>query len=152
MLTVASYLGLSFYSFSITGVSVLFKQRFGGVPQLQAQKKKVGHVVHQVKDKKHIFYLVSKQRACSRPSYADLELCFVELMKSCTKFNVKTLAIPCELGDGLEVLETKYVKEILIKTFGGEISFKPFRFLVFCFFDLLFCRQVGMERLSCTDS
>ncbi|GAB5585373.1 ADP-ribose glycohydrolase oard1 [Umbelopsis nana] len=101
------------------GVSMLFKQHFGGVPHLQAQKKSVGHIVHQVKDRKHIFYLVSKQRVCSRPSYADLELCFVELLKLCAKFNVKTLAIPGELGEGLEILEDKCVKEILIKTFGA---------------------------------
>lgn len=110
-----------FHSNSI-GVSMLFKQHFGGVPHLQAQKKSVGHIVHQVKDRKHIFYLVSKQRVCSRPSYADLELCFVELLKLCAKFNVKTLAIPGELGEGLEILEDKCVKDILIKTFGGKMQ------------------------------
>ncbi|KAH8553513.1 hypothetical protein BGW37DRAFT_262634 [Umbelopsis sp. PMI_123] len=116
---------------TITGISALFKQRFGGVTQLQSQKKKVGHVVHQVNDRKHIFYLVSKQRACSRPSYADLELCFFELRKYCAKFNVKTLAIPYELGEGLEVLESKFVKEILIKTFGGKILYTRHLSLLF---------------------
>lgn len=99
---------------------MLFRKHFGGIPHLQAQKKTVGHIAHQVKDRKHIFYLVSKQRACSRPTYADLELCFVELLKLCAKFKVKTLAIPFELGEGLEMLDSKYVKEILMKTFGGN--------------------------------
>lgn len=55
-------------------------------------------------------------------------MCLVELRKTCEKLGVNHLALPRELGTGLEGLQEKYIKDVLFTAFNG----KPAYILFFC--------------------
>lgn len=102
------------------GIFGAFRQKYGNqLAQVQAQKKGVGQVVCLSHGQRHVFYLITRQKAYNKPSYADIEMCLVELRKSCEKNGVFNLALPRELGAGLEGLQEKYIKEALFTTFSG---------------------------------
>ncbi|KAI7869015.1 hypothetical protein BDF14DRAFT_1786936 [Spinellus fusiger] len=102
------------------GISCIFRQRFGGIQQLQAQKKSVGQVAClPLRSRQYAFYLITRPKIYNRPNYADLEACLTELRRVCESLGVLSLAIPHELGTGLDVLQEKYVKDALFKIFSG---------------------------------
>lgn len=70
---------------------------------------------------RHVFFLITRQKSYNKPSYSDIEMCLVELRKSCEKYGVYNLALPRELGAGLEALQEKYIKETLFTVFSGNI-------------------------------
>lgn len=47
-------------------------------------------------------------------------MCLVELRKACEKLGVYQLALPRELGAGLEGLQEKYIKDVLFTVFHGK--------------------------------
>ncbi|KAI9020175.1 hypothetical protein CLU79DRAFT_836223 [Phycomyces nitens] len=101
-------------------ISATFRQKFGNVHQLQAQKKSVGQVAClSLGQRRHVFYLITRPRIYNRPSYADLEACLIALRNTCESLGVLSLAIPQELGTGLDALQEKHVKDYLFKTFSG---------------------------------
>ncbi|KAI8384300.1 uncharacterized protein BYT42DRAFT_256178 [Radiomyces spectabilis] len=102
------------------GIAVAFRQQFGGLQQLQAQKKSVGQVAHlAISPKRHVFYLITRHKAYNKASYGDLERCLMELRKMCETLGVLHLALPHELGVGLDGFQEKYVKEVIFKVFHG---------------------------------
>lgn len=58
------------------GIAVRFKNLFGRVDELRAQEKDVGQVAVLPPlvdgDKRHIFYLITKERYFGKPTYATL--------------------------------------------------------------------------------
>ncbi|KAG0174217.1 hypothetical protein DFQ28_000015 [Apophysomyces sp. BC1034] len=101
------------------GIAAVFRQRFGGIHQLQAQKKSVGQVAHLAIQKRHVFYLITRAKVYNKSSYADLEACMIELRNSCESLGVWSLVLPRELGAGLDGLQEKHIKDILFKAFHG---------------------------------
>ncbi|KAI9265725.1 hypothetical protein EDC94DRAFT_658021 [Helicostylum pulchrum] len=97
------------------GVTGSIRQRLAN--QLsQVQKKSVGQVGYfTVQQKRHVFYLVTRQKSYNKPSVNDIETCFIELRKLCDKLNVFNLALPREL----EGLQEKYLKDVLFNVFQG---------------------------------
>ncbi|KAL0087752.1 hypothetical protein J3Q64DRAFT_1459920 [Phycomyces blakesleeanus] len=103
------------------GISATFRQKFGNVHQLQAQKKSVGQVAClSLGQRRHVFYLITRPKIYNRPSYADLEACLIALRNACENLGVLSLAIPQELGTGLDALQEKYVKDYLFKIFSAQ--------------------------------
>ena len=104
----------------LLGVTGAFRQKYAKqIAQLQAQKKTVGQVAFVAVQKHHVFFMITRQKAYNKPSYADIEMCLVELRKACEQLGVLELALPRELGAGLEGLQEKYIKEALFTVFGG---------------------------------
>ncbi|CAO3653412.1 unnamed protein product [Mucor hiemalis] len=103
------------------GITGAFRQRYGNqVPQIQAQKKTVGQVAAiAIQQNRYVFYMITKQKSYNKPNYADIEMCLVELRKACEKLGVNQLALPRELGAGLEGLQEKYIKDVLFTAFNG---------------------------------
>ncbi|KAI8079369.1 hypothetical protein BDF21DRAFT_452558 [Thamnidium elegans] len=97
------------------GVTGSIRQRLAN--QLsQAHKKSVGQVGYfTLQQKRHVFYLVTRQKSYNKPSVNDIETCLIELRKVCEKLNVYNLALPREL----EGLQEKYLKDVLFNVFQG---------------------------------
>lgn len=94
-----------------------FRQKISNqLSMVQAQKKSVGQVASIAHGQRHFFFLITRQKSYNKPSYADFEMCLVELRKSCEKLGVLNLAFPRELDSGLQ---EKYVKEALFTVFNG---------------------------------
>lgn len=97
-----------------------FRQKISNqLSMVQAQKKSVGQVASIAHGQRHFFFLITRQKSYNKPSYADFEMCLVELRKSCEKLGVLNLAFPRELDSGLQ---EKYVKEALFTVFNGMCS------------------------------
>jgi hypothetical protein len=108
------------------GITGAFRQRYGyQLSQLQAQNKTVGQVASiPIQQKRYVFYLITRQKSYNKPNYSDIEMCLVELRKACEKLGVYQLALPRELGAGLEGLQEKYIKDVLFTVFNGSLSLK----------------------------
>jgi hypothetical protein len=101
----------------------MIRQKYGN--QLsQVPKRTVGQVTAITQGQRHIFFLITRQKSYNKPSYSDIESCLVELRKSCEKNRVLSLAIPRELGDGLEGLQEKHIKQVLFTVFSGTLAIK----------------------------
>ena len=94
-----------------------FRQKISNqLSMVQAQKKSVGQVASVAHGQRHFFFLITRQKSYNKPSYADFEMCLVELRKHCEKLGVLNLAFPRDLDGGLQ---DKYVKEALFTVFNG---------------------------------
>lgn len=115
------------------GVTNAFRQRYGN--QLSAQKKTVGQVAFiATQHKRHVFYLIITLKSYNKPNYSDIETCLVELRKLCEQLGVNNLALPRELGVGLQ---EKYIKDVLFNVFQGTFFF--FSSFYLCYINI-FCR------------
>lgn len=95
-----------------------FRQKISNqLSMVQAQKKSVGQVASIAHGQRHFFFLITRQKSYNKPSYADFEMCLVELRKHCEKLGVLNLAFPRELDAGLQ---EKHVKEALFTVFNGK--------------------------------
>ncbi|KAI8879453.1 hypothetical protein K501DRAFT_336061 [Backusella circina FSU 941] len=102
------------------GITGAFRQRFSSLlPQLQAQKKTVGQVASLSIQKRFVFYLITRPKTYNKTNLGDIEMCLMELRKACEKHGVYNLALPRELGAGLENLPEKYIKDVLFTVFQG---------------------------------
>jgi hypothetical protein len=86
------------------GIGVLFKERFGGVPQLIAQRQCPGGVAKLQTADRFIFYLVTKAKFYHRPTYATLTESLTKMRDLCLDLGVKSVSMP-KIGCGLDELE-----------------------------------------------
>lgn len=98
------------------GIAVEFKHRFGRLPELCAQKPKVGGVVsltHQMPTgRKEIYYLITKAKYWGKPTYKTLESSLRTMCAHATTNDISSIAIP-KIGCGLDRLSWPRVKAIL---------------------------------------
>lgn len=106
------------------GIARKFKTTFGSVKELLAQKKGIGQVAvlehHDEKDtdsKRFVYYLITKQRYFHKPTMESLEKSLVDMREHCLSHQVTRLAIP-RLGCGLDRLDWKDVKQLIVKVFA----------------------------------
>ncbi len=97
----------------------LFRNKFGGVEELLAQKKTIGEVAFLKRNNRYIYYLITKKHSFEKPTYKSLKNTLKALRKLCLKQNVKHLAIPA-IGCGLDCLNWDYVKFLLYKQFRNS--------------------------------
>lgn len=56
------------------GIAVAFRDKFGRIDELKQQGKRAGGVAILKDDSRFIYYLISKNKTYSKPTYADLLL------------------------------------------------------------------------------
>jgi O-acetyl-ADP-ribose deacetylase (regulator of RNase III) len=103
------------------GIALLFKQRFGGVDVLRAQRKQTGEVavLQPSPGGRFVYYLVTKPRWMNKPTYEDLSSSLMAMRAHCTKNNVKHVAMP-RIGCGLDGLDWTKVKSLISNIFCHE--------------------------------
>lgn len=101
------------------GIAVEFKRRFGGVAELKEDVEAgadIGSCLVLDRGRRHVFYLLTKERARDKPTYEDLEEALTDLAQLCADLKVRRLAMP-KIGCGLDKLRWGRVKAILADVF-----------------------------------
>lgn len=101
------------------GIAVLFKQAFGRVDELKAQKVGVGGVAVLDAGPRFIYYLITKPRYFDKPTYDTLAASLVCMREHMTATGTKAISMP-ELGCGLDGLEWPQVHALLRQVFEGS--------------------------------
>jgi len=101
------------------GIAIEFKTKFGGVVELKAQGKQIGEVAVLKRDKRYVYYLITKESYWHKPTYSDLRKSLECLLSHCVQYGVKKLAIP-RIGCGLDGLFWSEVKSILQEIFWAS--------------------------------
>ena len=104
------------------GIALIFKQKFGGVDELQKQNKKVGEVAVLERNGRYIYYLITKEKYYNKPTYDTLRQTLVTMVDHMVKNNVKVVSMP-RIGCGLDKLIWDKVKVIIEEvTLGKSIK------------------------------
>lgn len=104
------------------GIALEFKKRFAGVDDLKKQGKLVGECAQLQRDKRFIFYLITKSLYWHKPTYRDLEKSLGDLKFVCEREKIYHVAIP-RIGCGLDQLNFDKVCTIIQKIFAdGNIK------------------------------
>lgn len=98
------------------GIAVQFKSRYQGLPELRRQHPIVGGCCYLERDRRFIYYLVTKARYNYKPTYDTLKSSLLVMKEFITRDGVKKLAIP-RIGCGLDRLQWNKVREILEEVF-----------------------------------
>ena len=101
------------------GIAVLFKQKFGGVHDILAQKVEPGGVAVLRRGERFIYHLVTKYRYWHLPSYKTLMQSLEAMRNHCRQNGVTKLAMPC-IGCGIDRLAWDLVESIIKSVFSRE--------------------------------
>ncbi|KAH8320189.1 hypothetical protein KR067_002732, partial [Drosophila pandora] len=101
------------------GIAVKFKQVYGQVDELRAQKAASGEVAVLKDDQRYIYYLVTKPQSWGKPTYESLQASLEQMREHMRKNGINQLAIP-RIGCGIDGLEWEKVSNILEYVFGQE--------------------------------
>ncbi|XP_012252868.2 uncharacterized protein LOC105684241 isoform X2 [Athalia rosae] len=103
-----------------SGISVMFRNKFQSVGKLLDQRVKPGGVAH-IQNKRHIFYLVTKELSSEKPTKRTMKSSLDELYKKCRSFRITELAMP-KIGCGRDGLIWDNVKEMLEQIFIDDFT------------------------------
>ena len=78
--------------------------------------KDVGQVAILKRERRFVYYLITKPKYFDKPTYATLESSLVCMRKHCVDNNVQNLCMP-RIGCGLDRLEWNKVEAMLVKLF-----------------------------------
>ena len=98
------------------GIAKRFREKFQGLSELRAQNLSVGKAGVLYRDKRPLFYLVTKDRVFEKPSYESLEKSLVSMRDELVDSGWSTLAIP-KIGCGIDSLQWEKVEGIIRKVF-----------------------------------
>ncbi|XP_023163417.2 ADP-ribose glycohydrolase OARD1 isoform X2 [Drosophila hydei] len=101
------------------GIAVKFKEIYGHLDELHAQKARSGELAVLKDDERYIYYLVTKSQSWSLPSYESLQSSLEKMRDHMVKNNVHKLAIP-RIGCGIDGLQWDKVTAILNDVFQRE--------------------------------
>ena len=84
------------------GIAIEFRRRFKCIEDLIKQEKNVGEVAYlkvsnlnrQTLESRYIYYLITKERYCDKPTYKSLTASLLYLRELLLKHRVKCLCIP----------------------------------------------------------
>eukprot|EP01083_Nonionella_stella_P163458 538064_1 len=103
------------------GIAKLFKQKFGGVSELKHQSKKIGECGVLLRDKRFIYYLITKEKYWNKPTYMSLRQSLESMRHHARNNNVKHIAMP-RIGCGLDKLVWSKVEDIVNDVFSDSHS------------------------------
>ncbi|KAH8370621.1 hypothetical protein KR093_004349, partial [Drosophila rubida] len=101
------------------GIAVKFKEVYGKLDELRAQKAGSGEVAVLKDDQRYIYYLVTKPQSWGKPTYASLQSSLEQMREHMLKNDINKLAIP-RIGCGIDGLEWDKVSALLNQVFGQE--------------------------------
>ncbi|KAH8295780.1 hypothetical protein KR018_008763, partial [Drosophila ironensis] len=101
------------------GIAVKFKQVYGKVDELRAQKASSGEVAVLKDEDRYIYYLVTKPQSWGKPTYESLQASLEQMREHMRQNNINKLAIP-KIGCGIDGLEWGKVNSVLEYVFGNE--------------------------------
>ncbi|KAM9855146.1 ADP-ribose glycohydrolase OARD1 [Aulostomus maculatus] len=94
------------------GIAVMFKQKFKGVAELKEQKKQPGECAVLRRDRRFVYYLITKKRAFHKPTYDSLRHSLEDMKLHCVRNGISRISMP-RIGCGLDQLKWERVSEIL---------------------------------------
>lgn len=101
------------------GIAVQFRERFGGVEQMKAQRPAVGAVVSLPRGETHrVYALVTKARSSDKPTYDDLRAALDNLAKDMARRGLYKVAFP-KLACGLDGLDWNVVQRLIVEAFDS---------------------------------
>jgi O-acetyl-ADP-ribose deacetylase (regulator of RNase III) len=99
------------------GIAKIFREKYG-VDGLAEQLAQVGDLaVMPIPDNKYIFYLVTKNLAYEKPTYANLKESLIGLAEICKALKLGSVSMP-KIGCGLDGLEWVQVSKIIEEVFA----------------------------------
>ncbi|KAF0035738.1 hypothetical protein F2P81_011050 [Scophthalmus maximus] len=84
------------------GIALVFRQRFRGEEELKEQKKLTGQCAVLKRDRRFVYYLITKKKARHKPTYDSLTLSLEDMRSHCVKNGVTRISMPrvCEPAEG----------------------------------------------------
>ncbi|XP_038577990.1 ADP-ribose glycohydrolase OARD1 [Micropterus salmoides] len=98
------------------GIAVMFKKKFKGVGELKEQKKLTGQCAVLQRDRRFVYYLITKKKASQKPTYDSLRQSLDDMKSHCALNGVTRISMP-RIGCGLDRLQWERVSEILEQVF-----------------------------------
>lgn len=98
------------------GIAVMFKKEFKGVEELKEQRKLMGECAVLKRDKRFVYYLITKKRYNQKPTYDSLRLSLEDMRSHCELNGVARVSMP-RIGCGLDRLQWDKVSVILEQVF-----------------------------------
>lgn len=98
------------------GIAVEFRKRFKNVSELKGQNPTIGSVVYLRMPTRFVFYLVTKERYCDKPTYESLTQALQSMKSICESNNIHCISLP-KIGCGLDGLSWENVSPILQQLF-----------------------------------
>lgn len=102
------------------GIAVLFKKKFGRVPELKAQNAKIGECAILTRKAStttaFIYYMITKARYFHKPTYTSLRQSLEYTKNHMVAHHQTELKMP-RIGCGLDGLEWKQVRRLIQETF-----------------------------------
>jgi len=101
------------------GIAVLFRNKFGGIEDLKSQKKKPGEVAVLKHGTRFVYYLITKEKAFHKPTYATLLKSLEATRLHCKQHGVGHLCMP-RIGCGLDGLDWSKVAQMIQDVYKDE--------------------------------